>query len=263
MRYPGGKNGSGTLQRLINQMPPHRRYIEPFCGSAAVLRLKRPAAESYAIDRDSNALDAILPHVPAGTRLFHANGIHWLEARLFRRWFLATDFVYLDPPYLPETRTSGPIYRYELTAAGHGRLLKVIRRLPCMVAISGYPSGLYDAELAAWRRIEWQAMTRGGLRTEVLWMNYPEPIELHDYQCLGDNFRQREKFSRQRKRWTARLARMNVLQRRALLAALSEVESGRPSPAATVAPGRGSTRAQTPGMTMGARPARNSEGDLP
>ena len=27
MRYPGGKNGSGTFQRIINQIPPHEIFI--------------------------------------------------------------------------------------------------------------------------------------------------------------------------------------------------------------------------------------------
>ncbi|MGJ8626091.1 MAG: hypothetical protein ACSHXB_03935 [Sulfitobacter sp.] len=41
MTYPGGKNGGGAYQRIINHMPPHRFYIEPFLGSGAVLRNKR------------------------------------------------------------------------------------------------------------------------------------------------------------------------------------------------------------------------------
>ena len=43
MTYPGGKAGAGVWQRIINQMPPHRLYVEPFVGAGAVLRAKRPA----------------------------------------------------------------------------------------------------------------------------------------------------------------------------------------------------------------------------
>lgn len=52
MSYPGGKNGAGVYQRIISYMPPHRVYIEPFVGGAAILRMKRPAALSIACDLD-------------------------------------------------------------------------------------------------------------------------------------------------------------------------------------------------------------------
>jgi hypothetical protein len=32
MTYPGGKGGAGVYQMIINQIPPHRVYIEPFLG---------------------------------------------------------------------------------------------------------------------------------------------------------------------------------------------------------------------------------------
>jgi hypothetical protein len=36
MSYPGGKSGSGVYQTLINLMPPHDIYIEPFLGMGGV-----------------------------------------------------------------------------------------------------------------------------------------------------------------------------------------------------------------------------------
>ena len=32
MSYPGGKNGAGVYQKIINLMPPHDRYFEPLGG---------------------------------------------------------------------------------------------------------------------------------------------------------------------------------------------------------------------------------------
>jgi hypothetical protein len=57
MSYPGGKNGSGVYQTLINLMPPHDVYIEPFLGGAAIMRLKRPARLNIGIDLDSAAVE--------------------------------------------------------------------------------------------------------------------------------------------------------------------------------------------------------------
>jgi len=50
--YPGGKAGAGVSQRIINLMPPHDVYIEPFLGDAAVMRAKRPARLNVGCDLD-------------------------------------------------------------------------------------------------------------------------------------------------------------------------------------------------------------------
>jgi len=53
MGYPGGKSGPGVYHRLINLMPPHQTYVEPFLGGGAVMRLKRPAPYSIGVDLDA------------------------------------------------------------------------------------------------------------------------------------------------------------------------------------------------------------------
>ena len=53
-------------------------------------------------------------------------------------------------------------------------------------------------------------------------MNYPSPVELHDYRYLGNNFRQRERIKEKSKRWVERFKSMPVLERQALLAALGK-----------------------------------------
>lgn len=85
---------------------------------------------------------------------------------------------YVDPPYLPETRTrtrrrpGGGTYRHELNASDHRTLLRCLQTLSGMVVLSGYPSPAYEARLKRWRRIEIEAHADGARdRTEVLWLN--------------------------------------------------------------------------------------------
>jgi DNA adenine methylase len=60
--YPGGK---GTVyHKIINLMPPHEVYIEPFLGGAAIMRRKLPAQLNIGIDLDPNAPKLVLS--PAG-----------------------------------------------------------------------------------------------------------------------------------------------------------------------------------------------------
>jgi hypothetical protein len=197
---------------------------------------KRPAACSIGIDSDAVLIsdwrssrtviygDAFEPLPGAtfvkGDAISYLPGLVATELRDNARVF-----VYADPPYLMETRKSKKrIYQHELSSIEeHEELLKMLKSLPCMVALSGYWSSLYESSLQGWRSINFQARTRRSTATEWLWMNYPEPVELHDYRYLGENFREREKINRQRKRWRARLERMSALQRYALLSSIAEL----------------------------------------
>lgn len=224
--YPGGKNGAGVYQAIINQLPPHRVYIEPFLGGAAIMRLKRSAIVNIGIDVDAEVISSpgLREACPFATQLICGDSIQFLRDYAWQ----GDELVYCDPPYLMETRSSHrEIYRHELASAeDHRTLLSLLKTIPAAIAISGYWSELYDHELAGWRSISFQTVTRGGrLATEWLWMNYPEPVELHDYRYLGENFRERERIKRKQLRWQSRLERMPAIERYALLSAISRLSS--------------------------------------
>jgi len=229
MSYPGGKAAPGVYQRIINQIPPHQTFIEPFAGDAAVSRAIRPADRTILVDLDH----AQLRHLDAtferpGRELHLADGIPWLKhfAGLFalhRPKWDDSIVAYLDPPYPMKTRKGGRIYRYEMTDEQHDDLLNVAADLPFACLISSYPNQRYDETLADWRTIDFQTTDRGGnRRTERLYMNFPEPAELHDYRYLGDDKRQRERIARRRRNWLAGLKRASPLERRAILDACQQ-----------------------------------------
>ena len=265
MAYDGGKGA--MYHKIINRIPPHRVYIEPFLGGGAVMKRKRPAEVNIGLDLDLSALRATawdvlrmqgapereimaLAFGPVASNVISDggcpggdlatsdmpmvvtaswDGMAWEFRRedafafLERLQCRGDEFVYLDPPYLRETRANGKrIYRHELSFDDHVHLLEIIRGLDCMVAISGYWSELYADTLAGWRVASWTARTRQGVATEYLWMNYPEPTRLHDYRYLGDTYRERDRIKRKKARWVAKLQRMQPLERYALLAALEE-----------------------------------------
>jgi DNA adenine methylase len=158
-------------------------------------------------------------------RLLHGDAISFLAG-----WpFTGRELVYCDPPYMMESRGPRRIYRCEMADADHGRLLDLLRLLPCRVMISGYWTPLYARKLKSWESVHYPAMTRGGTRDEWLWMNFPEPVALHDYRYLGSNFRERERIKRKKLRWTRRLDAMPLLERRALLSAIEECCGPSPS----------------------------------
>lgn len=83
-------------------------------------------------------------------------------------------FMYLDPPYLFETRkASQKQYNYEMDNTDHIELLKAIKHSSAKIMISGYDSELYNSELSNWERVELKSNNNtGSITKEMLWMNY-------------------------------------------------------------------------------------------
>jgi DNA adenine methylase len=80
---------------------------------------------------------------------------------------------YVDPPYLPQTRRAKRRgYAHEMSLDDHVGLLEGLKALKGMVALSGYPSALYDRLLPGWtcltRKVRDQASRA---RTEALWLS--------------------------------------------------------------------------------------------
>ena len=224
MSYLGSKGASGAYQAIIAAMPPHDTYIEPFVGSGAILNRKPPAASTIVMDADARATANI--SMRPGLEVITTDALSWL--RIFtkdpRFHRLGRVFIYCDPPYLHSTRSSDKRYAHELTDDGHRHLLESLKTLSSMgaqIAISGYPNALYDEELPGWHTLEFQVMTRGGPRTEKLWMNYRLDAA-HSAAYAGSNFTDRQRIKRKAARWAKNYAAMPAGERTAVLAAILE-----------------------------------------
>lgn len=221
-RYPGGKNGYGVYQKLINLMPPHKTYIETHLGGGAILRRKRPASKNIAIEIDPDVMkqwERIKKDFP--NTIWHQGDAH----QFLRDYsFDKDELVYSDPPYDPKTRKTGRnLYKFEYTRKQHIELLDIITQLECMVMISGYDSKLYNDALASWNKITFKAQTSSGIPgIECVWFNYEEPVLLHDYSYLGDDYRERERIKKKAKRWVERFQKLPVLERQAIIGQLKE-----------------------------------------
>ena len=255
--YPGGKAGSGVYQTLINQIPPHDVYVSATAGHDAVLRYKVPAARNVAIDLDPEPLEW-WSRDREDVELHNCDGIEWL--RMNFGFYRLPDpdansggsrstpstptqsgatpadadkksgsaasrvFALVDPPYPAAVRTSGKIYKFDqLGHEFHARMLETVKRLPIMVMVCCYPNEYYDTELSDWRSQDYFSVCRSGeKRRERIWMNYPEPIELHDYRFLGKDRRERERIKRQQATLRKKIANLPPRERAAFLAVARE-----------------------------------------
>jgi DNA adenine methylase len=217
--YTGAKGQPGVIQRIVGQMPPHPVYVEAFAGSGTVLRAKRPAAQSIAIERDPRVCAALAAAVGGAVKVLHGDALTLLPTLDLP----PEAVVYCDPPYLAETRAERLLYDFEFaTAQEHASLLALLQRLPCRVLLSGYPSPLYAERLAGWRCLSYRTRTRGKTVTECLWCNFPEPEELHDWRFAGRSFRERLALRRMAERWLARLDALPARKRGFLTHAISQ-----------------------------------------
>ena len=117
-----------------------------------------------------------LEHLSQRFRSVVVEGCPWQE--IVAKYDSGDTFFYMDPPYLPATRTTSGDYECEMTEKDHGDLLTCINGLQGKVMISGYPSELYNEGLAGWRKREFEVTCSvspsRSKRTETVWLNFNE-----------------------------------------------------------------------------------------
>jgi DNA adenine methylase len=133
-------------------------------------RLRGGQAESL------NAWETILSQLPAiAERL---QGVRILNENAFDVIADAGDaLLFVDPPYLSETRTARKAYgRFELSDDDHARLADLLNRHAGPVMLSGYPSEAYAEWFAGWTRHDFKIANHAGQgktkarRIESLWV---------------------------------------------------------------------------------------------
>ena len=161
---------------------PGRRWMTPWNGrGAGTWRCGRAspgcmgAGWSLAVGMTRRGMSGSVSHW-----LSAVEGLPQIHARLSRvqvecqdwRGIFATydkpyTVFYVDPPYVPETRSSGT-YRDELTMADHEELVGTLLGMEGAAVLSGYSHDLYvPLEMAGWRVVEIPVLCRATGKTQA------------------------------------------------------------------------------------------------
>ena len=81
-------------------------------------------------------------------------------------------FMYLDPPYVWETRKSGTAYEVEMDNDAHQRFVDRLMHCKCKLLVSGYDHPIYDKLLTKFKKVSFPSPNSMSESTETLWMNY-------------------------------------------------------------------------------------------
>jgi len=130
---------------------------------------------------DVNAWATMIDELPLiAERIKNINILNITVFDIIKNWDEDDSLIYLDPPYLPNTReeNSTNVYEHEMTVEDHIQLLNLAKNARGKVIISGYSSPLYNRTLKGWKIKKKSVANNSGQgktkerRLEVLWMNY-------------------------------------------------------------------------------------------
>jgi site-specific DNA-adenine methylase len=213
--YPGNKGINPLLPNIINLIPPHKHYVELFLGSAGVARHIYPSVSMVGVERSQKIIERFRNDYPAKMVVVNDCAINWLLRNPRVR---ADTFIYLDPPYLKQSRRSiADIYDYEISIEDHVRLLTLITSTTAMIMISGYESDLYNTYLCRWNKRQFNTCVHGKRATEIVWFNYTVPTLLHQYNYYGKDKTDRQRVRRKIERWSRRLNQLPAPERQAIM----------------------------------------------
>lgn len=219
--YNGSKSNSGAYQHIINHIPPHLVFYSLYLGNCAVTRHISPASLMVLNDVDPDVIKAWGDLVlPSNYLLSNQDALMMLKLLQMDSVTPVDQFIFLGPPYRMASRSyKGRVYNFDVDDQHHVDLASQITAMSDRkIMLCHYPDPFYDDALSGWHTFDYRSMTRRGLVTERLYYNYDlSDGLLHDYSYIGQNFRQREAWERQRIRIVNKLNELPLVLKNAII----------------------------------------------
>lgn len=180
-----------TFKMALNKDPKELEdYIDKAVNEYCIRRMSRGGMKKAFAwsDRqrggkpgDVNAWETMIKELPIiAERIKNVVILNKNVFDILKVWDEDNTIWYLDPPYLPSTRSDGAteIYEHEMSVDNHIDLLNFAKNARGKIIISGYSSPLYNRNLKGWKckkknvaNHSAQTKTKDR-RIETIWFNY-------------------------------------------------------------------------------------------
>lgn len=123
-----------------------------------------------------NTMHKVLPII--SERLQSVYILNRPAAEVIKAFNLPNTLLYIDPPYLHDTRQSKDVYQFEMDTDDHIALSDQLKNFRGKAIVSGYPSALYVRLYKGWRCEKKKIVNHASqqkqkpIKTECIWMNY-------------------------------------------------------------------------------------------
>lgn len=212
--YTGSKAIDGVIQKLISLIPPHRELIECCGGSGGLTWNIRQSRVHYIIEADIVQANVLKNYFRGIAEVVEGDMFKVLPELLKK---CENPVIYFDPPYLKATRGSQKdLYKVEWNEVDHENLLYMVTKIERPVIINHPRCEAYEYVLNDWYKHEYQYMTRGGLKNDCIWYNFPQPTKLHDYRFIGKDNTKRKMIKRKRHSLVRKISELGELERNGL-----------------------------------------------
>lgn len=128
---------------------------------------------------DVNAWETIIRQLPAiAERLENTYILNKPALEIIKAFDDENILLYIDPPYLPETRVTPEAYEHEMDIDDHTDLADCLNRFKGKVVISGYASQLYKRLYKGWKCYKKKIANHASqqkkkaYKLEHIWTNY-------------------------------------------------------------------------------------------
>jgi len=128
---------------------------------------------------DLNAWETYKEQLAAiADRVHNAHIFNEKAEEIIRVWDGPNTLMYLDPPYLPSTRTSPNVYENEMSIDDHIHLSEIINNAKSYMILSGYPSALYNRLYKDWNCLKKEIVNHSSQKSkkdrkiECIWLNF-------------------------------------------------------------------------------------------
>lgn len=161
------KTDLSLVERAFKFMYVNRTSFNGVGGFSTTFMKGRPLSKEVSVYLSAiNGLEEL--HKRLSTVVFEHKDIF----KILEKYDREDTFIYLDPPYVQDTRVSTTRYEVEMSDEEHKRFVERLLSMKAKVMVSGYDHPIYEKLNDRFKRYEHVSPLSHSNKIEIIWSNY-------------------------------------------------------------------------------------------